>query len=409
MADEFKFVQMQATTLAGAGATANDTSIILTSLKDPDGNLIAMTDFGTIGFGTIEPNSGTNEEQISFTGVTQNGNGTATLTGVKTVLFVSPYTQTSGLAKTHAGGTTFVISNTSAFYDTMTSKNNDETITGLYTFVQAPVMSASSSPTLATQLVPKSYVDGVVLSGAPNMDLTTKGVAEEATAAEINAGTQAGGTSAELAVNPKFLKDSEYYTLRPTTNEKAALSAASTPTALNPYITKAINDLNELVANKDDTTTLGTSTSKYPTQNATKVYVDNQTSIYKNGNTTYDLTTASGTKTIAHGLGKIPKFVRLVAKLWTTSGIEYISDSIGVFNGTTNSVVYSSFRTNSGQITSAITGSNSTQGVHINQSTDDSTTKQTGVITVDITNVTITWTKTGSPSGTLQILWEAYA
>jgi len=33
--------------------------------------------------------------------------------------------------------------------------------------------------------------------------------------------------------------------------------------------------------------------------------------------------------------------------------------------------------------------------------------KQEGVISVDATNITITWTKTGSIVGTMNIIWEA--
>ena len=67
--------------------------------------------------------------------------------------------------------------------------------------------------------------------------LTEKGILEEATAAEINAGTQAGGTAAELAVNPKYLKDSEYYSRRPTANEKLSLAGTGTPGSGNEYVT----------------------------------------------------------------------------------------------------------------------------------------------------------------------------
>ena len=112
-----KYAQLQATTLAGAGASIGDTSLILTVFNSIDGVALAMTDFGTVGYGTIEPNSGDQEESISFTGLTQNANGTCTLTGVKNCLFLSPYTETSGLFKSHAGGVQFVISNTSAFYN----------------------------------------------------------------------------------------------------------------------------------------------------------------------------------------------------------------------------------------------------------------------------------------------------
>ena len=113
------FVQNQPSILAGAGASIGDTSIILTSLTQNDGTLLTMADFGTKGNATIEPNNNAYEEAITFSGVTQNANGTATLTGVKTRLTVSPYTETSGLAITHAGGTTLVISNEAGLYGDM--------------------------------------------------------------------------------------------------------------------------------------------------------------------------------------------------------------------------------------------------------------------------------------------------
>lgn len=51
-------------------------------------------------------------------------------------------------------------------------------------------------------------IDSIVAAGAANANTTTRGIAEEATASEIDAGTQAGSTGAELFVNPKYLKDS---------------------------------------------------------------------------------------------------------------------------------------------------------------------------------------------------------
>ncbi len=79
--------------------------------------------------------------------------------------------------------------------------------------------------------------------------LTEKGISEEATAAEINAGTQEGGTGAQLIVNPKYLKDSEYYTRRPTADEKAALAGTGAPSAANKYVTND-DTSNSSVANK---------------------------------------------------------------------------------------------------------------------------------------------------------------
>jgi len=81
-----------------------------------DGSNLVTGDIGVTGFGTLEPGNGSQEEAIAFTGITQNANGTATLTGVSSVLFKSPYTASSGLTKTHAGASTFILSNDAAFY-----------------------------------------------------------------------------------------------------------------------------------------------------------------------------------------------------------------------------------------------------------------------------------------------------
>lgn len=62
----------------------------------------------------------------------------------------------------------------------------------------------------------QGYVAGVWTnegtSTTPNMSLTVAGKGEEATAAEIIANTQAGGTGAELIVNPKYLSDASVTT-----------------------------------------------------------------------------------------------------------------------------------------------------------------------------------------------------
>lgn len=111
-----KFVQAQKFSLSGSGSSIGDTTITLQSMMGINGDLITTTNIGVKAFGTLEPGNGAQEEQISFTGVTQNANGTATLSGVKSVIFVSPYTATSGLSKTHAGGSTFILSNDAGFY-----------------------------------------------------------------------------------------------------------------------------------------------------------------------------------------------------------------------------------------------------------------------------------------------------
>lgn len=134
----------------------------LKNFTDIDGNTITMSaDFGTTGFGTVEPGSRDREEQIVFTGVTNNADGSSTLTGVSNVSFIAPYTQTSGFLKSHPGGVTFVISNTSGYYNTFANKGNDETITGAW-LVPDPIAN--------TQIANKEWVLSVVSGGPVSTD-----------------------------------------------------------------------------------------------------------------------------------------------------------------------------------------------------------------------------------------------
>lgn len=191
----FKYVQSQNFSLAGAGAIAGATSVTLKSFKGIDGiTNLTMTDFGAIGFGTLEPGNGTQEEQISFTGITQNSSGTATLTGVNTVLFINPYTATSGLVKTHAGSTTFVVSNTAGFYDKFPAKANDETITGQWTFSVFPITPSNSDASTTVKGVTK-------LSTAPVSPTNPIAVGDNDTRIPVAYAVDAVGTDA-YAITP---------------------------------------------------------------------------------------------------------------------------------------------------------------------------------------------------------------
>lgn len=234
MADNFRFAQLQPFSLAGAGAVTGDTSITLKSMTTIDGASLSMaTDFGSTGYGTLEPGNGTLEEQISFTTLTNNSNGTVTLGGVKSVAFTYPYTETSGLAKTHAGSTSFVISNTSGFYNKLTSKSDDETITGTWTFTNPnyPRMdTATPAPTDDEQLATKKYVDDTAVAGAPVSTPSTLGIVKISTTAADPANPIAVGDN-DIRVSPVSLT-----TL--TAGQVAALGGTSgTPSVSNKYVT----------------------------------------------------------------------------------------------------------------------------------------------------------------------------
>lgn len=203
--NNFKFAQLQTFTLSGAGAIPGQTSIVLQSMQTIDSADVVMSNFGTIGFGTIDPGNGDLEEQISFTGITQNANGTATLTGVSNVTMVYPYTQTSGLSKTHAGATPFVISNTSGFYDNLVAKNDDGTITGQYTFnttTGRPQLSSDVDTAVNEELVDFGQLSRTSFAGTVNASTVQKGIVQLPTQAQVDAKTATGSTSALLALTP---------------------------------------------------------------------------------------------------------------------------------------------------------------------------------------------------------------
>ena len=144
------YIQSNTLYLSGSGVVAGATTITLTSLSDIYGNILSMADFGAKGYITLEPDT-TNEEAATFTGVSTNANGTFTLTGVSTALAKSPYTETSGLVRSHAGGTKVVITDNAPFWASFANKNNNETILGTWTFQNAPV-ALSATPASPTTL-----------------------------------------------------------------------------------------------------------------------------------------------------------------------------------------------------------------------------------------------------------------
>lgn len=230
MADNSHYAQLQPYALSGSGAVTGATSITLKSMLDITGAALTMSGtFGTIGYGTLEPGDGSFEEQISFTGLTNNSNGTVTLTGVKTVSFVYPYTETSGLAKTHPGSSVFIISNTSGFYNQFTNKNDDETIANTWTFTSPnyPKMdTASVAPVADAEFATKKYVDDTAIAGSPKATDSVYGISKLS-------------VTAVDPVIPIVVGDND--TRVPTQNENNALVGNNTDIAVgtgNKYVTQ---------------------------------------------------------------------------------------------------------------------------------------------------------------------------
>lgn len=120
--------------------------------------------------------------------------------------------------------------------------------------------------------------------------------------------------------------------------------------------------------------------------------------LFNTGIASKNMTDSSTTQNIAHGLGVAPHRVQLTI---LNNGLGY---STGVYANSLNRGMY----LNIGSGNSIATSTSATAFIGSN-SNPPTTTGQVGVITVDSTNIIITWTKNGSPTGTAQILWTAEA
>jgi hypothetical protein len=191
-------LQSQVFRLAGSGASISDTSITLVMMKGIEGNAITMAQLGSKAFATIEPGSGDKEEQISFTGITQNPNGTATLTGVKSVSFYTPYTETNGLNKSHSGGVALTLSNTSGFYNALFNSINKFNIT----------CATTANVDIATELENGDVVDGYTLATGDTVLVKNQTTQSENGVYIVNtsgAATRAGFFNDDLSIKGAIL------------------------------------------------------------------------------------------------------------------------------------------------------------------------------------------------------------
>lgn len=128
---------------------SSDTNLTLTSFKEPVSGIAYTMAYlaSSIEYATLEPQSN-NKEFISFTGITQNSDGSATLTGITRGLsFSYPFTASSTLQLTHSGQTILILSNSPQFYTQFARKANNETITGTWTFNSFPVTPSTPAAT----------------------------------------------------------------------------------------------------------------------------------------------------------------------------------------------------------------------------------------------------------------------
>jgi len=202
---------------------SSDTSMTLVSGTNKAGNALS-------GYTCFNVDEGTSLEEF----VCGTASGTSVTSLIRGIDPVDGDLEVAALKKSHRRGASVKITDYPAIGILSRILNGVETLPNALNYAGATTCAN------AADLCPKSYVDGVAVAGAPNASTTVKGISEEATQAEIDASTAAGGTAARLFVNPSTLATSIYGTRLPTANEKAALvgtsGAASTS---NKYVTDA--------------------------------------------------------------------------------------------------------------------------------------------------------------------------
>ncbi len=153
--------------------SSTQTTITLSSFKVPvTGADVTMALMNTdIAYGTIAPKT-SSSEFISFTGITQNANGTATLTGVTRGLNKTyPLTEDTDFKLPHAGQSVFIISDVPQLFNSYAALDNDNIFTG-YNEVPDPLDDAD--------IANKGYVDALVNGGTvSNNRIVVAGVAGE--------------------------------------------------------------------------------------------------------------------------------------------------------------------------------------------------------------------------------------
>jgi len=187
----------------GASIGSTDTSIPLSSFLEPVSAIpYTMAIIGSdIVYATISPQS-SSSEFISFTGIVQNADGTATLTGVTRGLPRSPGSESPGSTYKlpHAGQSIFILSDAPQVFSQYAAKGNDEVITGNYdftgqvTFANFPITPSNSDASTTVKGVTK-------LSVAPALSTNPIAVGTNDTRIPIAYAVDASGTDA-YAITP---------------------------------------------------------------------------------------------------------------------------------------------------------------------------------------------------------------
>lgn len=190
--------------LYSSGVSSSASSITLSSLTiKQTGQLIRDADLSDTFYITLEPGNVSKQEIVGCTTVTQNSNGTATLSGCSRGLApISPYTASTTLQFAHGGNTSVIFSDPPQLFNQFIAKDNNEIITGIHSYNIAPILL--NEGTSSAQVASQAYANAVIAGGAPTSTATVGGKVLLATAADASQNLNAS-SSAWAILNPKAL------------------------------------------------------------------------------------------------------------------------------------------------------------------------------------------------------------
>jgi hypothetical protein len=441
--------------------TSSATSFAVNNIRGWDGNNLSAANFGTIAFAVFRDSANSVMEIVQIDPSTI-ANSTITIT-TRGLDFNGGTSNVPANQLNWPANDTLVDfgSDPAQLFTQYANLGLAQNINGVWTFTTGNLPILIDAPTGSTQAANKAYVDSVTVAGAPNASTTVKGIVQEATASQINSGTATGSTGAILVVAPDQLALSNLGLAAAGNNTSIAVGSgnklvtqtglqnkaetyASSTGSANAYVltlspvptalvagqefefkanfantgaaTLNVNSLGAIAIKKVDGATALVSGDiangqivkvKYDGTNFQMISPSaNSTSLnlYKTGATTIDMSLGSAT-TIAHGLGVIPKFIRITILSPISSGAGSAM-SFGSYNGTTQSSTFSLLTS-----TGPFAGLASIDTSNIGRAYKDNSGPNfaTYAATFDATNITLTPTKTGTPTGTANVLWEALA
>jgi hypothetical protein len=211
-----QFVQTPTITLYTSVAGSATSMRVTPYPRDLDGIKLTMTDFGTSPTATIDPKVRNTEEIVGFTGIVDNGDNTATLTGLtRDLTSKSPYT-TPGSGRAHSASAIVVFSNNPQMYARFAAPENTQTWSAVQTFTSTTPPAYNVDPIWAnfsTQIFADvAYVNSVVAAGAANASESVKGIIQLATGVQAALGTSAGSTGARLVLGNNLATSTPTFT-----------------------------------------------------------------------------------------------------------------------------------------------------------------------------------------------------